>query len=327
MVEIKEYAPVIIPTLNRYEHLKRCLESLERCTGAEKTDVYVGLDYPPSEKYRDGWEKVDNYLREKEKNNTFHKLLVTRLSKNYGSIDNMSFLTNQVKSSHRTYILSEDDNEFSPNFLEYINKGLTLFYDNEQIQMISGYAYPGLEKLSAGGNAIAFHKAAAWGCAFWFEKEFTYSKVGAEKYRDTILGSWKKAMQLFCKRPISLNSLISMKLRNTTYGDGLMVDCLLLEDKYCVFPKISKVRNWGHDGTGEHCDDGDDTYVSQEIDSEASFDYDELTYLQTMPYELNGGSVLLNAVNRCFFVPFIVLTRYAVYRFFRRDLYFFRFKK
>ena len=50
-MEINHYAPVIIVTLNRYEHFKRCLDSLEKCTGANKTDVYVGLDYPPSEKY------------------------------------------------------------------------------------------------------------------------------------------------------------------------------------------------------------------------------------------------------------------------------------
>ena len=49
------FAPVIIPTLNRYEHFRKCLESLEACTGAEKTDVYVALDFPPSEKYVEGW--------------------------------------------------------------------------------------------------------------------------------------------------------------------------------------------------------------------------------------------------------------------------------
>lgn len=43
------YSPVIIPTLNRYEHFRECLESLEHCVDADKTTVYIGLDYPPSE--------------------------------------------------------------------------------------------------------------------------------------------------------------------------------------------------------------------------------------------------------------------------------------
>lgn len=49
------YSPVIIPTLNRYEHFRECLESLEHCVDADKTTVYIGLDYPPSEKHVDGW--------------------------------------------------------------------------------------------------------------------------------------------------------------------------------------------------------------------------------------------------------------------------------
>ena len=48
-------APVIIGTLNRFEHFHDCLESLEKCTMADETDVYVALDYPPSEKYVEGW--------------------------------------------------------------------------------------------------------------------------------------------------------------------------------------------------------------------------------------------------------------------------------
>ena len=64
-MEIKTYAPVLIPTLNRYEHFKRCLESLEKCTGAEHTEIFVALDYPPSEKYKEGWSKICKYLEEK----------------------------------------------------------------------------------------------------------------------------------------------------------------------------------------------------------------------------------------------------------------------
>ena len=54
MQEIREYAPILIPTLNRYEHFKRCVESLAKCTHAEKTELVIGLDYPPSERYQKG---------------------------------------------------------------------------------------------------------------------------------------------------------------------------------------------------------------------------------------------------------------------------------
>ena len=43
------YTPILIPTLNRYNHLKRCVESLAKCTHADKTDLYIALDYPLKE--------------------------------------------------------------------------------------------------------------------------------------------------------------------------------------------------------------------------------------------------------------------------------------
>ena len=48
------YAPVLITTCNRYEHLKRCVESLSKCTLASETDLIISVDYPPSDKYVDG---------------------------------------------------------------------------------------------------------------------------------------------------------------------------------------------------------------------------------------------------------------------------------
>ena len=51
------FAPIIIPTLNRCDHLKACLESLNNNHNAENTEVFVSVDYPPSEKYIDLMEK------------------------------------------------------------------------------------------------------------------------------------------------------------------------------------------------------------------------------------------------------------------------------
>lgn len=112
-------APVIIGTLNRFEHFHDCLESLEKCTMADETDVYVALDFPPSEKYVEGWKKIDAYLKEKESNNHFHKLIVYRRNQNCGvggPTSNFALLHAEMRKNFEYYIISEDDNVFSPNF-------------------------------------------------------------------------------------------------------------------------------------------------------------------------------------------------------------------
>lgn len=325
----KKYAPVIIPTLCRYEHFVRCLESLENCTGAEYTDVFIGLDYPPSSKYEEGWHKIDEYLESKSKNNGFNSLVVDRRQKNYGSIANYyALLNDRIKGKYNFFLSSEDDNEFSPNFLEFINKCNELFYENKKIVLISGYAYPDLDKISGKGNVVALHKAAAWGCGRWLDKNFTYEIIGGEKYRDKILFSWKESFRLFMKRPISLNSLISMKLRNTMYGDGLMIDCLLLEDKYCVFPRLSKVRNWGQDGSGEHSGKlRDDFYSRQEIDESKDFEYTNIEFSNKMPYDFDRKLIIVNFALKYVITPIIVPLRYVFFRLTGKDLFYFRFHK
>lgn len=138
------YAPVIIPTLNRYEHFKNCLESLEACLGAEFTDVYVALDYPPSEKYVEGWKKIDIYLHEKEKGNNFHSLTVYRRETNYffSGKGNWQTAVKDATINVDRYIFSEDDNIFSPNFLEFINKGLEKYKNDSSVLAICGYSHP-----------------------------------------------------------------------------------------------------------------------------------------------------------------------------------------
>lgn len=43
-MEIKNYAPVIIPTLCRYEKFRNCIETLSKCTGADKTTHITPLN-------------------------------------------------------------------------------------------------------------------------------------------------------------------------------------------------------------------------------------------------------------------------------------------
>ena len=59
-----KYAPIIIPTLNRIEHLKRCITSLQKNPWAKYTPLIVSVDYPPNERYVEGYKKVCKYLKE-----------------------------------------------------------------------------------------------------------------------------------------------------------------------------------------------------------------------------------------------------------------------
>ena len=84
-MENLNYAPILIPTLNRYEHLRRCVESLAKNKLAKESELVIGLDYPPQEKYQEGWEKIKEFL---PTISGFGKVTILSADKNIGAVNN-----------------------------------------------------------------------------------------------------------------------------------------------------------------------------------------------------------------------------------------------
>ena len=304
-----KYAPVIIPTLNRYEHFRKCLESLEKCTGAEFTDVYIALDYPPSDKYVDGWKKNDEYLRDKEINNRFKSLTVFRRETNYffsGKGNAKTAIEDATKKSD-SYIFSEDDNVFSLNFLEFINKGLETFKDRSDVYAICGYSHYPIYDFKFDTNNYIFHNTdfSAWGYGIYKDKSTQLTK---EVNEDRILQkefSWRKVPQIY-RLYGSYRCLQSIQC-GFQYGDywihdGVVTIYNIIKGQYLVVPKDSKVRNIGWDNSGQSFSNGMPTkyqqhakkQLSQTIDDKSTFDFegDPMAY-----YEYNNSLAAINNVN------------------------------
>lgn len=246
-----QYAPIVIPTLNRAKHLQDCLESLEKCSGADKTIVYVGLDYPPSEKYQEGWKTADAYLKEKEQNNSFQKLVVIRRPYNYGlghENSNGRVLLREVFEKHDRYIFTEDDNVFSPNFLEYINWGLETYENDKSIYAICGYNRVQVGDIKS--NVYAYPRFNGWGYGGWRSR---YEKLNG--YRNLVkLKEIVDGYPFFlynARKIVNSMYILNMLKNHTVYGDAIP-DLLPEDEMRCVLPTISKVLNNGHDGTGAH---------------------------------------------------------------------------
>ena len=243
------YAPVIIPTLCRYEHFKRCVESLSKCSLADKTELIIGLDYPAKDEHVDGYSKICKYV---DTICGFKKVTVLRTDHNlgFGPKGNYARLKEYALQHYDMFICSEDDNEFSPNFLEYMNKSLIKYKEDERIMAICGYNYP-VDMKGYDKNIYASHEYSAWGTGYWKNKEFGLKQ--SRRHMEIVLHSPKSLWMLFWKRPGIIVTLINMMESGAFWGDTCRVTLSYLEDKYTIGPTVSKVRNHGHDGSGEHC--------------------------------------------------------------------------
>lgn len=268
-MNIINYAPVVIPTLCRSEHFIRCISTLMQCKEAKYTDLIIGLDHPTKDSHWKGYKIIDEFI----KNITgFKKVIVFKHETNLGAVDNIAFLREYVNEHYGRYIFTEDDNEFSPNFLEYINKGLERFKDDPRVYSICGYNYP-IEMTGYRKNIYAYCACSAWGVGYWTNK---FIEPNLNEMRK-ISRSPSKLLKIYRTRPISVLNLAIMLYENEVYGDVCTGTKLILDDKVSIFPTISKVRNHGHDGSGEHCGSSlNKLFETQAIDNSDSFEYDDI---------------------------------------------------
>lgn len=247
------YAPVIIYTLNRYNHFKRCLESLETCTGASKTDVYIALDYPPSEKYYEGWNLINKYLDDKGKDNHFNKLVVIRRNYNYGIhgfSSNARDAKRMIIPDYDRFITTEDDNEFSPNFLEYINKGLELYKNDKSVYAICGYNNSFDCKYNENNYFAQYSMFQAWGYGTWINRNNEAEETMTPAYFRQILFNRKKWQKCYKYWPVWFNFLLKNAQATQNYlplHDINLSFYIINEGKYVICPTVSKVRNIGFD--------------------------------------------------------------------------------
>lgn len=274
-----KYAPIIIPTLNRIEHLKRCITSLQKNPWAKYTSLILSVDYPPKDKYVSGYKQVCSYLREGV--NGFANVEIIYQSQNLGAYENAEYLKNYVREKYDRYIFSEDDNEFSPNFIEYVDKGLAEFEQDENIIAICSGGAEDLETRSE--NVKLSQNFAAYGYGTWIFKMQQYSRKINREYLEGIAKNTGLLLKLASAHPryvFALQSAIFKKEKLYQLPDDMVpiidqtiIMYMFAEQKYVLVPCLSKVRNWGYDGSGENCARDMEYHASEVmIDEKTSFD-------------------------------------------------------
>jgi len=268
---MNNFAPVVIPTLNRHMHLKQCVESLSSCTHADKTDLFIFLDYPLKDGHKAGYELIKTYLPNIK---GFKTVNVIMRENNFGPVANFSKSIEYVFERYDRLIFSEDDNEFSPNFLDYINKGLDKFENNNNVFAVCGYNFPAESPPKYKYNYFFYQRFSAWGTGIWknkfpVEPVWDYNKIAEFTNNKNYANILKRQAERHYYR-----LLYCIKNKITIYGDEVLILICIIRNQYCVYPVESKVRNNGHDGTGVH---GslivNNLYSKQKIDDSTEFEY------------------------------------------------------
>lgn len=264
-----QYAPVLIPTLNRYEHLKKCLESLSRCTWAEETEVYVALDYPPSEKYMEGWKKNKEFL-ENCGDMGFKKLHLIERKENYGTWrqgdkGNLNCLLREIKNQYDRYIITEDDNVFASAFLDYMDKGFELFEDDNTVYALCGYRCFVNIKYEENTYFRQNVDVCAWGIGLWKSK---LRSINYKEFRKKL--SLKTFLKVYRRAGIE-KAIYFLNCCHNRW-DGQIIDMVntilcIINDQNEIMPTVSLVKNIGFDESSQNFHAVPD-YIKKKFDNQ-----------------------------------------------------------
>lgn len=304
------YYPIVIPTLNRFEHFKRCVESLSRNTHAVQTELIVGLDYPPSEKYRDGYDKIKEYVKTIS---GFKKVTILEREVNYGPGRNARDLYAYAFKSYDAVIFSEDDNEFSPCFLDFMDKVLNKYKSNALYSSVSGYLNYNYEGISS-AKMLLTSDHNAWGMGIWRDKQNV--KLTLEDFKK-VLHSVNLSWKCFRIYPAAFSMLIGMVSKDLNWGDVMRSNSNALLGHYQIRPNVSLCRNWGNDGSGLHCGVSQelDKFVTQTISTEDYYDIgtEEPVLDPKIARRIHDNLIPTNKLKRLKFYLWI-LKDYLIYR-------------
>ena len=264
-----EKVPILVSVYDRYIHFKNCIESLKRNKLADQSRLFIAIDALLKEEHQVANKKVIDYAKSIK---GFKDITLFIRNKNLGSRENIRQARNEIFNIYSKYIFSEDDNIFSPNFLEYVNKGLDIFEDREDIFAVCGYNYP-IELTCNKNNYYLWKGFSAWGCGIWREKfnkvDFKFNVI--RDYLKNPINALLLDKYSGNYLPGLLKNLKTRRITNDTF-----ISMHIVKNNMCsVFPRISKVINIGHDGSGVNCNSlKTDIYKQQEIDLAKYFKFD-----------------------------------------------------
>lgn len=237
------YAPIILFTYNRLDHLDICLRSLIKNNLAKESNLYVFSDGSKNSKDEIKVKKVRKYLSSL---NGFKKLTIIERHTNFGLAKNIISGLNYIFSKYKKAIIIEDDLLLSPFFLEFMNNNLNMYENSEKVASIHGYSYPVTNK---NDKDFFLRGADCWGWATWSNAWKNFNENGSYLL--------KKIKEQNLVRDFDYNNKakFSKMLYNQINGtiDSWAIRwhaAIYLKDMLTLYPKKSYVFNIGNDNSG-----------------------------------------------------------------------------
>lgn len=248
-------APVAIFAYRRLDHLKHTLTSLERNSQFEDTDIYIFADNARGSKDQADVQAVRNFLQEYVSQENHSNVKIYLAQENKGLSKSIIEGVTQIINEYGKIIVLEDDLETTSDFLSYMNDALDFYQADQRIWSIAGYS-PNLSCLDQYPHDVYLgFRASSWGWATWSDR---WQGIDWEVKDFDKLQKSRNLQKKLNRGGPDMYKMLKLQMKGKINSWAIRW-CYQQskEDKLTIFPKISKIKNLGLDGSGEHCDSND----------------------------------------------------------------------
>jgi len=259
------YAPIAIFVYNRPDHTKRLIESLLKNPEAANSELFIFSDGPKSEADVPAIALLREYLKTI---GGFARIEIQENKRNIGLAYSIMGGVDLVFTLFEQIIVLEDDLEVSPYFLDYMNRALQMFADNDKVFSISGYSAPIHIPENYKHNIFTFHRINSWGWATWRDRWKSVDWL-VKDFPSFIRN--KNFRSLFNQVGKDVTVMLMKQQREKIDSWAIRFNfAAFKQQKLTVYPVKSLVQNNGADGTGQNVE-GTNKYLAYMTDAPIVF--------------------------------------------------------
>ena len=254
-------APIVVFVYNRADHAKRLLTSLSKCPEAKESKLYIFSDGPKNEKVAEKVEQVREYIRSDAIKEWFGEVEVVEAPQNQGLANSVISGVNNVIGKHGNVIVVEDDNVVSEDFLDYMNRGLEFYRDNQKIWALGGYTLPITFPADYKHDVFVMGWGSSYAWATWKDR---WEKIDWEirDYKTFIKD--KKQVKAFNKTGCDRTEMLMSQMEGRIDSWAIRFTYNAFKnDMLFVLPKETLVSNGGNDGSGVHVSSADTRFDTE----------------------------------------------------------------
>lgn len=252
-------APIVLFVYNRPEHTRRTIETLRANRLAPQSRLFVFADGPKNDSARPAVDEVRRYVASID---GFASVDVTVSDENHGLAASVISGVSQVVEEFNKVIVLEDDLLTSPYFLDYMNEGLELYKEDEEVASVQAHMFP----LKGGILPRSFFLpvTGSWGWGAWSRSWRLFNPDAKYLLGEIRRRGLSRVFDLNHSYPYTrlLDRQATGKI--DSWAIRWYASTFLL-NKISLFPASSFVKNTGFDGSGVHCGRSDPEHFNTSI--------------------------------------------------------------